>query len=96
MMQCAGSERCYWESKQKLAAVDSDSLLPNSSVYEELSRMAIWKSKHYTMPAGAEPPKSSSYAKVLDLVGSGNKCVPWVRKRVRRVHENERLQRHRD
>ena len=37
--------------------------------------MAIWKSKHYTMPADAEPPKSSSYAKVLDLVGSGKRVL---------------------
>ena len=37
--------------------------------------MAIWKSKHYTMPAGAEPPKSSNYAKVLDLVGSGKRVL---------------------
>ncbi len=37
--------------------------------------MAIWKSKQYTMPAGAEPPKSSSYAKVLDLVGSGKRVL---------------------
>ena len=37
--------------------------------------MAIWKSKHYTMPAGVEPPKSSSYAKVLDLVGSGKRVL---------------------
>lgn len=37
--------------------------------------MAIWKSKHHTMPAGSELSKSSSYAKVLDLVGSGKRVL---------------------